>query len=61
MLLFVNLYQDGPEAGQTIPHVHVHILPRRKGDFEKNDDIYEKVNSALFVRIYFSISTNFNY
>ncbi|KAG9483915.1 bis(5'-adenosyl)-triphosphatase [Eleutherodactylus coqui] len=33
--------QDGPEAGQTVPHVHVHILPRRTGDFEKNDTIYE--------------------
>lgn len=35
--------QDGPEAGQTIPHVHVHILPRKKGDFEKNDDIYREL------------------
>ncbi|XP_075689630.1 bis(5'-adenosyl)-triphosphatase [Rhinoderma darwinii] len=33
--------QDGPEAGQTVPHVHVHVLPRRKGDFEKNDAVYE--------------------
>jgi len=33
--------QDGPEAGQTIPHVHAHILPRQKGDFERNDDIYD--------------------
>lgn len=23
---------DGPEAGQTVPHVHVHVIPRRKGD-----------------------------
>lgn len=21
-------------------HVHVHLLPRRKGDFPRNDDIY---------------------
>ncbi|CAH1170144.1 unnamed protein product [Phaedon cochleariae] len=32
--------QDGKFAGQTVPHVHVHIMPRRKGDFARNDDIY---------------------
>ena len=35
--------QDGINAGQSVPHVHVHILPRQKGDFERNDDIYEKL------------------
>ena len=23
---------DGPEAGQTVPHAHIHVIPRRKGD-----------------------------
>jgi len=23
---------DGEEAGQTIPHCHIHLIPRRKGD-----------------------------
>lgn len=23
---------NGPESGQEIPHVHVHIIPRSKGD-----------------------------
>lgn len=23
--------QDGPEAGQTVPHVHVHVIPRPRG------------------------------
>ncbi|RXN06921.1 bis(5 -adenosyl)-triphosphatase [Labeo rohita] len=34
--------QDGPEAGQTVKHVHVHVLPRKTGDFEKNDSIYDE-------------------
>jgi len=33
--------QDGPAAGQSVPHVHVHILPRNGGDFQRNDDIYD--------------------
>jgi histidine triad (HIT) family protein len=23
---------DGPAASQTVPHVHVHLVPRRRGD-----------------------------
>ena len=33
--------QDGKEAGQTVEHVHVHIMPRRGGDFKRNDQIYD--------------------
>ncbi|KAI3964958.1 hypothetical protein MKW92_027512 [Papaver armeniacum] len=36
--------QDGPHAGQTVPHVHIHILPRAAGDFEKNDEIYDALD-----------------
>lgn len=36
--------QDGSAAGQTVPHVHIHILPRRNGDFEVNDLVYEELN-----------------
>ncbi|XP_075369945.1 bis(5'-adenosyl)-triphosphatase isoform X3 [Mycteria americana] len=39
--------QDGPEAGQTVKHVHVHVLPRRAGDFSRNDDVYEEVTKCL--------------
>ena len=29
---FTVLIHDGPLAGQEVPHVHVHVLPRTKGD-----------------------------
>ena len=25
---------DGPAAGQTVPHLHMHLIPRYKGDQE---------------------------
>ncbi|GJM88145.1 hypothetical protein PR202_ga04172 [Eleusine coracana subsp. coracana] len=37
--------QDGPQAGQTVPHVHIHVIPRRTGDFEKNDEIYDAIDA----------------
>lgn len=36
--------QDGEFAGQTVKHVHIHIMPRLPGDFENNDEIYVKLN-----------------
>lgn len=36
--------QDGPHAGQTVPHVHIHILPRKAGDFKVMDDVYDEMN-----------------
>ncbi|TMW65794.1 hypothetical protein Poli38472_008436 [Pythium oligandrum] len=35
--------QDGPDAGQTVPHVHIHVIPRRTGDFVPNDEIYTQI------------------
>lgn len=37
--------QDGPVAGQTVPHVHVHLLPRQKGDFDPPDKVYDAIDS----------------
>jgi bis(5'-adenosyl)-triphosphatase len=36
--------QDGVSAGQTVPHVHVHIIPRPK-DSPQNDQIYDRMDS----------------
>ncbi len=39
--------QDGKDAGQSVAHVHVHLLPRRPGDFQRNDDIYDAVSNTV--------------
>ncbi|KAG1038019.1 hypothetical protein G6F43_012757 [Rhizopus delemar] len=38
--------QDGPQAGQTVPHVHMHLIPRKKGDWANNDDVYEELDKS---------------
>jgi len=40
--------QDGPQAGQAVAHVHIHLIPRKKRDFEKNDEIYDVVCGPFF-------------
>jgi len=37
--------QDGEAAGQTVPHVHVHVLARLPEDFGgRNDEVYERLD-----------------
>ncbi|GLC36057.1 hypothetical protein PLESTB_000533100 [Pleodorina starrii] len=36
--------QDGACAGQTVPHVHIHVLPRKAGDFPRNDQVYDEID-----------------
>lgn len=40
--------QDGEDAGQSVPHVHAHIIPRKKDDLEEKggtDAIYAMMES----------------
>ncbi len=39
--------QDGKDAGQTIDHVHLHVMPRRPGDFRHNDQIYMEIEQPV--------------
>jgi bis(5'-adenosyl)-triphosphatase len=32
--------QDGRSAGQSVPHLHLHIIPRRMGDLREPGDWY---------------------
>lgn len=39
--------QDGEDAGQSVPHLHAHIIPRRKADLDDRggtDKIYEMID-----------------
>lgn len=38
--------QDGLAAGQTVPHVHIHVVPRKHGDFARNDQVYDELDKS---------------
>ena len=52
--------QEGENCGQKINHFHAHIIPRYQGDFEKNDEIYVKLNSFddEFIKQYPALLSN---
>lgn len=33
--------QDGVDAGQSVPHVHAHVIPRQRHDLATTDTVYE--------------------
>lgn len=41
--------QDGEAAGQSVPHCHLHIMPRKMGDFDKPDDMYDVLEGRVHV------------
>lgn len=35
--------QDGISAGQTVPHLHLHIVPRKLKDLPEGEEWYDKI------------------
>ena len=45
----ILFFQDGKAAGQTVPHVHFHILPRKSANDrfgDRNDEIYPAIEKS---------------
>ncbi|HYN39540.1 MAG TPA: HIT family protein, partial [Rhodospirillales bacterium] len=38
--------QDGAAAGQTVPHLHLHIIPRHAGDLPDPGDWYTALKAS---------------
>ena len=44
--------QDGKPAGMTIPHLHVHLMPRKEKDAIAGDAVYSQLERADFLKWY---------
>lgn len=42
--------QDGPESGQSVPHLHTHLIPRYKQDDFQNDKIHETLENIDLIK-----------
>lgn len=38
--------QEGKSAGQSVPHLHLHIVVRKPGDLKKDEEWYDKVRNS---------------
>ena len=38
--------QDGAAAGQTVPHLHLHVIPRHEGDLPEPGDWYPRLMAS---------------
>lgn len=41
--------QEMPEAGQTVPHLHLHVIPRVADDFPNAGDWYPRLRESRIV------------
>ncbi|MBN1682054.1 HIT family protein [Candidatus Bathyarchaeota archaeon] len=39
---------DGPESGQEIPHLHIHVIPRKKNDGKGVSQVLKRINQTNF-------------
>lgn len=40
--------QERPPAGQTVPHLHMHIIPRKEGDLSSPGDWYPELEKKFY-------------
>lgn len=52
--------QDGEPAGQTVDHVHMHIIPRTEGDLPDPGDWYPLLQKSTTDNIDSSLRAKFN-